>query len=129
LVLAGSNTLPWIFICHSGPDKRFATDLRKELQGIVNAFVDQEDIRKGTHGDKSMQNALTKSVAAVVLLAKEVFQRPDPLAEIVTLVDSHYATRLLYLLPVFLGVTYEEAAELAAEDAADEAALAADDAA
>ncbi|KAK9824045.1 hypothetical protein WJX72_007309 [[Myrmecia] bisecta] len=100
----------WIFVCHAGPDKPVAKDLRRALnQDGLNLFVDQEDIPMGVGGDDVMERAIIISQAAIVLLSEDLFVRKAPMEEVRKLVQAHEQTRLRFLLPVFLRLTYEEA--------------------
>ena len=101
-----------VFVCHAGPDKRFALALKARLPDELRCFVDEESLLVGDHAPVCMEDAVKSTQIAVVLLCREFFRREDPQKELGWILED-WADGRTTLLPVFLGATVKVCSELA----------------
>ncbi|KAK9819479.1 hypothetical protein WJX81_002053 [Elliptochloris bilobata] len=103
-----------VFICHAGEDKAFGLCLHRRLVRLgLRSFLDEQSLRVGGDAPAAMQAAVRSTQVAVVLLSEEFFRKECPQRELHWFLEGCPASRNT-VVPVFLGVTVERCAELAA---------------
>lgn len=72
-----------IFISHAGPQKNFARLLRRRFVEVNStAFVDEDDIPRGSDGDLVMQDACKNVKLFVFILTRDFLSRPFCMQEL-----------------------------------------------